>query len=125
MRDAEAAERCLSSSLAHTIFCGHTHIPAVYYALPGKRPVHFRPHDEYPGAVVAAAPACRRRRLGRQPRDAIGSLLRPGGYRTATVTMITARPMIATDGRQDRRLRPACVARHAPENWPLRPKPWN
>ncbi|MEP9389759.1 metallophosphoesterase family protein [Mesorhizobium sp. KR9-304] len=51
MRDLDAAERCLSSSLARTIICGHTHIPAIYYALPGKRPVHFRPHDDIPAPL--------------------------------------------------------------------------
>lgn len=45
IRDVDAAERCLSSSDARFIFCGHTHIPAIYYALPGRRPVHFRPLD--------------------------------------------------------------------------------
>lgn len=45
IRDVDAAERCLSSSDARFIFCGHTHIPAIYYALPGSRPVHFRPLD--------------------------------------------------------------------------------
>ncbi|RAZ92054.1 metallophosphoesterase [Mesorhizobium hawassense] len=43
VRDAEAAERCLSSSDARFIFCGHTHIPAIYYALPERRPIHFSP----------------------------------------------------------------------------------
>lgn len=45
IRDVDAAEHCLSSSDARFIFCGHTHIPAIYYALPGSRPVHFRPLD--------------------------------------------------------------------------------
>lgn len=45
IRDVDAAKRCLSSSDARFIFCGHTHIPAIYYALPGSRPVHFRPVD--------------------------------------------------------------------------------
>ncbi|MDX8457320.1 metallophosphoesterase family protein [Mesorhizobium humile] len=43
IRDREAAERCLSSSDARFIFCGHTHVPAIYYALPASRPVHFSP----------------------------------------------------------------------------------
>lgn len=45
VRDTDAAERCLSSTDARFIFCGHTHVPAIYYALPGKRPVHFQPLD--------------------------------------------------------------------------------
>jgi len=43
IRDVDAAERCLSSSDTRFIFCGHTHIPAIYYALPGNRPIHFSP----------------------------------------------------------------------------------
>jgi diadenosine tetraphosphatase ApaH/serine/threonine PP2A family protein phosphatase len=45
VRDTDAAQRCLSSAEARFIFCGHTHVPAIYYALPGKRPVHFQPLD--------------------------------------------------------------------------------
>lgn len=51
IRDVDAAARCLSSSDARVIFCGHTHIPAVYYALPGTRPVHFRPLDNVAAPV--------------------------------------------------------------------------
>ena len=43
IRDVDAAQRSLSSSDARFIFCGHTHIPTIYYALPGSRPVHFQP----------------------------------------------------------------------------------
>ncbi|CDX11000.1 conserved hypothetical protein [Mesorhizobium sp. ORS 3324] len=56
IRDAAAAERCLSSSDARFIFCGHTHIPAIYYALPGARPIHFSPL----GNVAAPLSALRR-----------------------------------------------------------------
>ncbi|MER9138168.1 metallophosphatase family protein [Mesorhizobium sp. M0830] len=45
IRDTIAAERCLSSTDARFVFCGHTHIPAIYYALPGRRPMHFQPLD--------------------------------------------------------------------------------
>jgi diadenosine tetraphosphatase ApaH/serine/threonine PP2A family protein phosphatase len=45
IRDVDAAERCLSSSDARLILCGHTHIPAIYYALRGRRPIHFKPLD--------------------------------------------------------------------------------
>ena len=51
IRDVDAAERCLSASDARVILCGHTHIPAVYYALPGSRPVHFRPLDNVAAPV--------------------------------------------------------------------------
>ncbi|RUW76363.1 MULTISPECIES: metallophosphoesterase family protein [unclassified Mesorhizobium] len=43
IRDVDSAERCLSSSVARFVFCGHTHIPAIYYALPGRRPICFQP----------------------------------------------------------------------------------
>ncbi|TGQ47730.1 metallophosphoesterase family protein [Mesorhizobium sp. M00.F.Ca.ET.216.01.1.1] len=45
IRDVDAADRCLSSSKSRFIFCGHTHIPALYYALPGRRPIYFKPLD--------------------------------------------------------------------------------
>lgn len=69
IRDVDSAERCLSASDARFVFCGHTHIPAIYYALPGRRPMHFQPHDN------VAAPLSEMRRhlviagaVG-QPRD--------------------------------------------------------
>jgi len=55
IRDVDAAERCLSSSDARFIFCGHTHIPAVYYALPGRRPIHFQPLDNVAAPLSALA----------------------------------------------------------------------
>ncbi|MCV3205499.1 metallophosphatase family protein [Mesorhizobium sp. YC-39] len=45
IRDVDAAERCLSASDVRSVFCGHTHIPAIYYALPNRRPMHFQPLD--------------------------------------------------------------------------------
>jgi diadenosine tetraphosphatase ApaH/serine/threonine PP2A family protein phosphatase len=67
--DIEGAARCLAASEARTVFCGHTHIPAIFYALPGKTPVHFRPLDN----VAAPLSAVRRQvvvvgAVG-QPRD--------------------------------------------------------
>jgi diadenosine tetraphosphatase ApaH/serine/threonine PP2A family protein phosphatase len=41
--DAEAAARCLAASGDAVVFCGHTHVPAVYYSLTGRKPVHHRP----------------------------------------------------------------------------------
>lgn len=41
--EAEAAERCLAATAAEAVFCGHTHLPAIFYALPGRRPVRFSP----------------------------------------------------------------------------------
>lgn len=49
--DVDAAERCLAASEAATIVCGHTHVPALYYLLPGRRPVHFKPIDAVPAPL--------------------------------------------------------------------------
>ena len=54
--DVETAARCLAATSATTIFCGHTHMPAIFYALPGKTPVRFRPIDD----VAAPLPPARR-----------------------------------------------------------------
>jgi diadenosine tetraphosphatase ApaH/serine/threonine PP2A family protein phosphatase len=43
--DAEMAEACLAACDAATIFCGHTHFPAIYYKRGERRPVHFQPID--------------------------------------------------------------------------------
>ncbi|TPK59568.1 metallophosphoesterase family protein [Mesorhizobium sp. B2-4-19] len=69
IRDVDAAERCLSSMDAQFIFCGHTHVPAIYYALSGRRPMHFQPLDN----VAAPLSALRRHLIIAgavgQPRD--------------------------------------------------------
>lgn len=49
----DAAARCLAASDANSIFCGHTHVPAIFYALPGKPPVHFRPYANKPAPLSA------------------------------------------------------------------------
>lgn len=46
VRDVDSAGRCLAASAAVAIFCGHTHVPAVYYGLAGRRPVHHQPVPE-------------------------------------------------------------------------------
>ena len=56
VHDVEAASRCLAASTARTVFCGHTHVPLIFYALPGKTPVRFAPLD----GVAAPLPAARR-----------------------------------------------------------------
>ena len=67
--DADAAARCLAATTARDVFCGHLHVPAIYYAQEGRDPVRFRP------AAEVEAPLLRRRRhvvvvgsVG-QPRD--------------------------------------------------------
>jgi diadenosine tetraphosphatase ApaH/serine/threonine PP2A family protein phosphatase len=41
----EAAQRCLASTDASIVICGHTHVPAVFFGLPERRPVFFKPLD--------------------------------------------------------------------------------
>lgn len=41
--DAHAAGQCLAASEAPLIVCGHTHMPALFYARPGREPVKFTP----------------------------------------------------------------------------------
>lgn len=43
VRDAETAAQCLAASGDAAVFCGHTHVPAVYYALAGRKPVRHSP----------------------------------------------------------------------------------
>ena len=49
--DASSAERCLAASNARMIVCGHTHVPALYYLLQGRRPVHFTPIKNVPAPL--------------------------------------------------------------------------
>jgi len=49
----EAADRCLQADGARLIFCGHTHLPAAFHALPGRRAAHFRPQPNHPLPVSA------------------------------------------------------------------------
>jgi len=69
VRDCDTAAQCLAASGAGLIFCGHTHVPAMYYQLPGRRPVHFQPHDN----IAAPLSALRRHLVVAgsvgQPRD--------------------------------------------------------
>jgi diadenosine tetraphosphatase ApaH/serine/threonine PP2A family protein phosphatase len=48
VRDADAAAASLAACDAGLIVCGHTHVPALYYMLPGRRPVRFTPADNVP-----------------------------------------------------------------------------
>lgn len=51
--DANDAAACLTASAHELILCGHTHVPALFYALPGRRPVAFRPIDNTPAPLSA------------------------------------------------------------------------
>jgi diadenosine tetraphosphatase ApaH/serine/threonine PP2A family protein phosphatase len=43
--DRHAAMQCLAATHAHAIFCGHTHVPALYHRSPTRPTASFRPHD--------------------------------------------------------------------------------
>jgi diadenosine tetraphosphatase ApaH/serine/threonine PP2A family protein phosphatase len=43
--NVDGAARCLAACTARTVFCGHTHVPVLYYALSGKVPFAFKPLD--------------------------------------------------------------------------------
>jgi diadenosine tetraphosphatase ApaH/serine/threonine PP2A family protein phosphatase len=51
--DVEDARRCLAATDAPMVLCGHTHIPALFHAPPGQRPIHFRPIDDKPAPLSA------------------------------------------------------------------------
>lgn len=51
VRDTDAALASLAASDAALIVCGHTHVPALYYMLPGRRPVRFTPVDNMPAPL--------------------------------------------------------------------------
>lgn len=46
MNDTNAAAKCLDRTTARLVFCGHTHVPAYFHALPGYLPQLFRPVSE-------------------------------------------------------------------------------
>ena len=69
IRGEREAERSLRSSDARWIFCGHTHVPALYHMSAARPPAYFAP---LPGRAIPLAPS--RRWLGvigavGQPRD--------------------------------------------------------
>ena len=43
LRHEKAVGECLAATQAPLVLCGHTHVPAIYYALPGREPVRFTP----------------------------------------------------------------------------------
>jgi diadenosine tetraphosphatase ApaH/serine/threonine PP2A family protein phosphatase len=46
-----AAERCLRATEVRNVFCGHTHVPAIFYALPDRTPIGFAPQDGFPAPL--------------------------------------------------------------------------
>lgn len=51
--DAQAAESAFDATGARLIVCGHTHVPAMFYARVGYPPVAFRPLDNQPAPLIA------------------------------------------------------------------------
>ncbi len=56
LRHGKAARECLAATTAPLVLCGHTHVPAIHYALPGREPVCFTPLPQ----VAAPLSAIRR-----------------------------------------------------------------
>jgi len=48
-----AAGRSLAATKARLVVCGHTHLPAVFYARPGATPTHYRPPDDKPAPLMS------------------------------------------------------------------------
>ena len=44
---------CLAATEARTVICGHTHLPAVFYARAGREPVAFIPLRNVPAPLSA------------------------------------------------------------------------
>lgn len=53
VRNAQAAAHSFDATGAHLIICGHTHVPAMFYARVGHPPVAFRPLDDQPAPLIA------------------------------------------------------------------------
>lgn len=54
--DEKSAGECLAACAAPLVLCGHTHVPMIYYARPGRPPVRFQPFPR----VAAPLSAIRR-----------------------------------------------------------------
>lgn len=71
VHDADTAALCLAASDDAIVLCGHTHVPAVYYSLAGRKPVR---HTPAPNADTPLLPTRRHAvvvgAVG-QPRDGI------------------------------------------------------
>jgi len=52
VHDAQAAALSFDATPARLIVCGHTHVPAIFYARPGGPPVAFRPLDNQPAPLM-------------------------------------------------------------------------
>ena len=73
IRDAGAAAKCLSRTQSRLVFCGHTHIPAFFHALPGGQPQLFVPISEKPVPISSVRRAVIVVGSVGQPRDRIAA----------------------------------------------------
>ncbi|RXT53490.1 metallophosphatase family protein [Bosea sp. Tri-44] len=53
VRDVRGAEACLAATDARMVICGHTHLPTIFYARPGREPVAFIPLRNVPAPLSA------------------------------------------------------------------------
>lgn len=53
VRNVETAADCLKDTDAHTVICGHTHVPAVFYTASAATPVRYTPPDNKPTPLFA------------------------------------------------------------------------
>ncbi len=51
--NTDAARQCLDHTTAHTVFCGHSHMPAIFYAAKAGPVTRFTPPDNKPAPLFA------------------------------------------------------------------------
>ncbi len=73
LRDSDAAAKCLAHTQSRLVFCGHTHIPAYFHALPGRHPQLFVPIPERPVPISSIRRAVIVVGSVGQPRDRISA----------------------------------------------------
>jgi diadenosine tetraphosphatase ApaH/serine/threonine PP2A family protein phosphatase len=73
VRSADMADRSLAATNARLTFAGHTHIPAVFHALPGKPSVAFVPARDVPMPLSGLRRAVTIVGAVGQPRDGISA----------------------------------------------------
>jgi diadenosine tetraphosphatase ApaH/serine/threonine PP2A family protein phosphatase len=73
VNDVSSASKCLAQTSQRLIFCGHTHVPAYFHALPGQQAQLFRPISEKALPVSALRRAVVVVGSVGQPRDRISA----------------------------------------------------
>jgi diadenosine tetraphosphatase ApaH/serine/threonine PP2A family protein phosphatase len=73
IRDAGAAAKCLASTQSRLVFCGHTHFPAYFHALPDRAPQLFVPISEKPVPISSIRRAVIVVGSVGQPRDRVAA----------------------------------------------------